>query len=57
MLMQRLNDLGEDTLGDLSANLDRVISISEDLGLNDGSETVFLADGCVPGKGVCSLED
>lgn len=52
-----LHDSAEDELGDAGALVDRVAAIGEDLWLDDGHETVVLADGAVAGKGVGSLAD
>lgn len=54
--MEGLHDLSEDALGDLSAHVDVVVAISEDLGLDDGDESILLTDCCVSGEGVCGLE-
>jgi len=55
LIEQGLHDSGENTLRDLSANLNRVGSVLEDLGLDDGHETILLADGAISGEGVGSL--
>lgn len=48
---------GEDVLRDAGALLDGVVTVGEDLGLDDGHETVVLADGTVAGEGVGGLAD
>ncbi len=57
MLVKGLDDLGENSLGDLGANLDGVVAVSENLRFNNGSKTILLADGSIAGKGVSSLKD
>ena len=52
-----LHDSAENSLRDLSASLDIVRSISEDLWLDDWHETILLADSSVSSKSVGSLTD
>lgn len=52
-----LHDGGKHTLGHLGADIDAVASILEDLGLNDGHESILLADGSVAGKRMSGLSD
>jgi hypothetical protein len=50
-------DSREDSLGNLGAFLDGVLSVDEDLRLDNGDKSVGLADGSVPGEGVGGLRD
>jgi hypothetical protein len=52
-----LHDSGEHTLRNFGADLNGVLSVLEDLGLNDGDETIVLADGTVAGKAVGGFLD
>jgi hypothetical protein len=56
VLLERLDDLGKNSLGDLSTNLDGVVAVSKDLRLDNGSKTVLLADHSVSSKGVSGLK-
>ena len=55
MVEHGLLDSGEDTLGNLSASVNIVGTILENLGLYDGDKAVLLADGTVAGESVGSL--
>lgn len=57
VLMKRLYDLGENTLSDLSADFNRVVSISKNFRLNNRSETILLADSSIASKSVGGLND
>jgi hypothetical protein len=50
LVLEGLEDEREDSFGDLLADLDGVGSVAEDFGLNDGDESVILADGGVSGE-------
>jgi len=54
---QLLHNCGEDSLRDGSAHLDIMLSILEDLWLDDWHESVLLADRSVSGEGVSGLLD
>mmetsp|Transcript_25348 Transcript_25348/g.50499 ORF Transcript_25348/g.50499 Transcript_25348/m.50499 type:complete len:298 (-) Transcript_25348:47-940(-) len=57
LIEHRLHNCGEDTFGDSSTGLDRVVAVLKDFGLDDGHEAVVLADGAVAGKGPGGLLD
>lgn len=57
LFMEGLDNLSEDSLGDISANFNAVITVSEDFWLNNWHKSIFLADGSVSGKGVGGLEN
>lgn len=52
-----LHDSGENSFGDFSADLDGVVTILENLWLDDWDESVLLANRSVSGKGMGSLLD
>lgn len=56
VLIERLHASGENALSDLSADLNGVVAVSEDLGLNNGSEAVLLTDSSIASQGVGSLD-
>jgi len=51
------HDSGEDSLRGFGADLNAVVTVGEDLRLNDGHKTVVLADASVSGKRVSGLTD
>jgi len=55
VVVKGLEDGGEDTLGDVGVSLDGMDAILQDLGLDDGDETVDLADGGITGEVVGGL--
>jgi len=56
VVMQSLDDDRQDSLGGLNAVLERVLSVHQDLGLNDGNESVLLADGSISSQTVGILQ-
>jgi len=52
-----LHDSGEDSLGDVSADLNGVLTILKDLWLDDWHETILLADGTVSCERMSGLGD
>lgn len=57
LLEKLLHDGRENSLGNISANLDGVITILEDFWLDNWSKSILLADRSVPGKGVSGLSN
>ena len=57
MHMEGLNASRDNNLSHMSIDFNGVVAVSEDLGLNNGSKTVLLADSSVSGKGEGSLLD
>ena len=57
MLLERLHDSSENSLRDFGIHFDGVVSVGEDLWLNNGHESVVLADSSVSSKSVCGLND
>ena len=52
-----LVDGGEDALGNFLANFDCVVTVDEDFGLDNGDESLRLADRSVSGEDIGVLED
>lgn len=51
VLIEKLtHDRSKDFLGDCSANVDTMLSILKNLWLDDGHQTILLADGAIPGE-------
>ena len=57
MLLERLHDSSENSLRDFGIHFDGVVSVGEDLWLNNGHESVVLADSSISSKSVCGLND
>lgn len=57
LVNESFHDSGEDSLRSFSADLNVVVTVSKDLGFNDGNKTIVLADATVSGKTVSDVLD